>query len=94
MVVMLCRFEKVSIGKLHSQAKILGTIVTVGGAMILTLIKGPVVEFFWTKGEMGHLAATAGTAGSGHSELLKGAVLIITGLFCYSSFVILQVRIF
>uniref|UniRef100_A0A7N1A759 WAT1-related protein n=1 Tax=Kalanchoe fedtschenkoi TaxID=63787 RepID=A0A7N1A759_KALFE len=80
------KFEKVSIRKLHSQAKILGTIVTVGGAMILTLIKGPVIEMFWTKGETGHNAA----ASSEHSELVKGALLIVIGLFCWSSFVILQ----
>ncbi|CAM8920390.1 unnamed protein product [Rhodiola kirilowii] len=80
------KFEKVIIRKLHSQAKILGTIVTVGGAMMLTLVKGPVIGFFWMKGEIGHQAA----ASSGHSELVKGALLIIVGLFCWSSFVILQ----
>ncbi|CAM8948945.1 unnamed protein product [Rhodiola kirilowii] len=80
------KFEKVNIRKLHSQAKILGTIVTVGGAMILTMIKGPVIEMFWTKRDMGHQAA----ASSGHSELVKGALLITIGLFCWASFVILQ----
>ncbi|PON62315.1 Plant-drug/metabolite exporter [Trema orientale] len=33
--------EEVNIRRLHGQAKVLGTIVTVGGAMILTLVKGP-----------------------------------------------------
>uniref|UniRef100_A0A7N0UF20 WAT1-related protein n=1 Tax=Kalanchoe fedtschenkoi TaxID=63787 RepID=A0A7N0UF20_KALFE len=67
------KFEKVSIRKLHSQAKILGTIVTVGGAMILTVVKGPAIEMFWAKGGTGHNAASS----SGHSELVKGALLII-----------------
>uniref|UniRef100_A0A7N0UCM5 WAT1-related protein n=2 Tax=Kalanchoe fedtschenkoi TaxID=63787 RepID=A0A7N0UCM5_KALFE len=80
------KFEKVSIRKLHSQAKILGTIVTVGGAMILTVVKGPAIEMFWAKGGTGHNAASS----SGHSELVKGALLIIVGLFCWSFFVILQ----
>ncbi|EXB65305.1 Auxin-induced protein 5NG4 [Morus notabilis] len=34
------RLEKVNVGRVHSQAKVLGTIVTVGGAMVMTLLKG------------------------------------------------------
>ncbi|KAB2596091.1 hypothetical protein D8674_031541 [Pyrus ussuriensis x Pyrus communis] len=37
--------------KLHSQAKVAGTVVTVGGAIILTLVKGPELNFPWTKGK-------------------------------------------
>lgn len=73
---------------MHSQAKILGTVVTVGGAMILTMIKGPVIEMFST-GRIDHHVA----ASSDHSELVKGALLISIGLFCWASFVILQVSL-
>ncbi|KAH9767797.1 WAT1-related protein [Citrus sinensis] len=41
------RLEKVKIKSMRSQAKILGTIVTAGGAMCMTLLKGPILEFPW-----------------------------------------------
>ncbi|KAE8682067.1 WAT1-related protein [Hibiscus syriacus] len=40
LILGLLELEKVNIRRFHSQAKILGTIVTVGGAMLMTLIKG------------------------------------------------------
>ncbi|CAN1304422.1 WAT1-related protein At2g37460 [Linum perenne] len=70
------------------QAKIGGTIATVGGAMVMTLIKGPVVELFWTKGRSFH-----GGQGSGGVDLhssIKGALMITVGAFSWAGFVILQ----
>ena len=46
---MCCRLEKVNIRKIHSLAKIFGTIVTVGGAMLMTLVKGPMLDLPWTR---------------------------------------------
>ena len=34
----VCRLEMVNIRRLHSQAKILGNIVAVGGAFLMTII--------------------------------------------------------
>ncbi|CAA0842232.1 WAT1-related protein [Striga hermonthica] len=42
------RIEKVNLRSLHSNAKIMGTLVTVGGAMIMTLISGPIIGLPWT----------------------------------------------
>ncbi|KAK4744328.1 hypothetical protein SAY87_010640 [Trapa incisa] len=41
------RLEKVKLKKIHSQAKIVGTIVTVGGAMLMTLVKGVAINLPW-----------------------------------------------
>lgn len=35
---------------INSQAKVVGTVATVGGAMLMTLIRGPVIKLPWTKG--------------------------------------------
>ncbi|KAG8382233.1 hypothetical protein BUALT_Bualt05G0055600 [Buddleja alternifolia] len=43
------RLERVNIKRLHSQAKIMGTLVTLGGAMIMTLVNGPAFGMPWTK---------------------------------------------
>lgn len=68
----------------------IGTLATVGGAMIMTLVKGPVLDLFWTKGVSAH-----NTAGTDIHSAIKGAVLVTIGCFSYACFMILQVsRIF
>lgn len=77
--------------EMHSQAKILGTAVTLGGAMIMTLVRGPHIGLPWTKHTQ-HIqtAATLHT----QQDLVKGAIMIIAGCFCWASFYILQVMYF
>ncbi|XP_060675807.1 WAT1-related protein At2g39510 [Ziziphus jujuba] len=43
------RLEKVKIRSVHSLAKILGTIVTVGGVMFMTLVRGPTLNLPWAR---------------------------------------------
>ncbi|KAF2318681.1 hypothetical protein GH714_010031 [Hevea brasiliensis] len=81
------RLEKVNLRKLHSQAKILGTLVTVGGAMLMTLINGPKLNFPWTKGYDLHGSTSALTT---HEDTIKGAIMIGVGCLCWSGFIILQ----
>ncbi|KAI5575064.1 hypothetical protein POPTR_010G209200v4 [Populus trichocarpa] len=80
------RLEKVNIRKMHSQAKIIGTIVTVGGAMLMTLVKGTQLDLPWTKGYDQH----ASTGGLTKQDPIKGALMITTGCACWASFIILQ----
>ncbi|KAK3232225.1 hypothetical protein Dsin_004106 [Dipteronia sinensis] len=82
------RFETVNIRKIHSQAKILGTIVTVGGAMLMTLIKGPMLDLPWTKPE--DFNQEASTSSSNVQNPMKGAIMIIVGCVCWAGFIILQ----
>ncbi|XP_023531408.1 WAT1-related protein At2g39510-like [Cucurbita pepo subsp. pepo] len=82
-----CRLEIVSILKRGSQAKILGTIVTVGGAMIMTFIRGPMLNLPWTKGSQ----PSASSGGSvTHQSQLKGSLMIAAGCICWSAFITLQ----
>ncbi|KAF5733812.1 WAT1-related protein [Tripterygium wilfordii] len=76
----LCRLEKVNMRNLHSQAKISGTIVTVEGAMLITLIKGPMLNLPWQKDiivvknlQLQQLNKTP----------IKGALMITVGCFCW-----------
>lgn len=71
----------------RSQAKIVGTIVTVAGALLMILYKGPVLDFAWSRGRSHHDTS----ASQNSSNWLKGTLMLLAGCFCWSSFFILQV---
>ncbi|KAL1556837.1 WAT1-related protein-like protein [Salvia divinorum] len=80
----LFRLETVNLRKLHSQAKIVGTIVTLGGAMIMTIVKGSVIELPWTK-------PNSNSKSIAHPhQSIRGAIMIGAGCICWSLFYILQ----
>lgn len=85
------RLEKVKIMSIRSQAKILGTLATVAGAMIMTIVRGPNLDLPWTRAGnvTGH---HQGEVNLHHS--IKGALMITIGMFCWACFMILQVNNF
>ncbi|KAG6643122.1 hypothetical protein CIPAW_09G188300 [Carya illinoinensis] len=70
-----------------SQAKVVGTIATVAGAIVITLVKGPIIELMWTKGRSGHQQQSGG-ANLQHS--IKGSIMITIACFSCACFMILQ----
>ncbi|XP_015877000.3 WAT1-related protein At2g39510 [Ziziphus jujuba] len=80
------RLEKVKITSVRGLAKILGTIVTVGGAMFMTLVNGPALKLPWEKQNI-HQDAPKLTH---PQDTVKGAIMITAGCICWSAFVILQ----
>ncbi|KAL4354089.1 hypothetical protein GQ457_06G007800 [Hibiscus cannabinus] len=83
------RFEKVNFRSIRSHAKVLGTLATVAGAMAMTLMKGPVLELFWTKASINNHEAAAKN-GTDFHDTVKGGLMIAVGCFSYACFVILQ----
>ena len=69
----------------------MGTIVTVGGAMLMTLVKGPMLNLPWINenGQSHHESTSA----ANKQDVIKGALMMLAGFFCWSGFVILQVRV-
>ncbi|KAK1415589.1 hypothetical protein QVD17_31372 [Tagetes erecta] len=82
------RLEMVKMKSLHSQGKMIGTLVTVGGAMIMTLVRGPVIQFPWTNHQTLQHQTSANTVTT--QDQIKGSLMITVGCFCWASFVILQ----
>nr|XP_043612026.1 WAT1-related protein At2g39510-like [Erigeron canadensis] len=82
------RLEKVKIKSLHSQGKIIGTLVTVGGAMIMTLVTGPAIQFPWTNHHNLHHQSSVNTVSN--QDQIKGSLMITAGCFSWASFVIVQ----
>ncbi|XP_074566571.1 WAT1-related protein At1g21890-like [Curcuma longa] len=83
---LILRMEKVDVKKRHSQAKIIGTLVTVVGALVMILYKGPIVEFIWNKGRSHHTEA----ASQDQTHWLIGTFMLLFSCFCWSLFFILQ----
>lgn len=79
------------IKEVHSIVKIIGTLVTVGGAMIMTLVNGPSFGLPWTKDNISPAAHV--TTPATHQDPIKGALMITAGCLCWASFYILQVQI-
>ncbi|PWA85374.1 eamA domain, WAT1-related protein [Artemisia annua] len=90
-MAVLCRMEKLDLKKVRSQAKVIGTVLTVAGAMLMTLYKGNVVELIWTKHVHPHYAdTTSTTTESADKEWVFGSILLIIATFAWASFFILQ----
>ncbi|XP_023640789.1 WAT1-related protein At2g37450 isoform X3 [Capsella rubella] len=84
-LALMFRLEKVKFRNIRSAAKVFGTITTVGGTMMMTLVKGPALDLFWTKGPSGQ-----NTTGTDIHSSIKGAILVTIGCFSYACFMILQ----
>ncbi|KAL0671410.1 hypothetical protein Bca4012_034114 [Brassica carinata] len=64
--------ERMKLRCIRSAGKVIGTLATVGGAMIMTLVKGPVLDLFWTKG-----ASTQNIDGTDIHSAIKGAAVTL-----------------
>ncbi|KAL5225454.1 hypothetical protein ABZP36_012093 [Zizania latifolia] len=94
LMAVFLRMEKVKLRSLHSQAKIVGTVCTVAGAVLMILYHGPVVQFPWSRAHNNHHGGGAGTAASASAtSWLNGTIMIIASCVCWSGFFILQSNI-
>lgn len=89
--LLLGRLEKIKIRSLRSQAKLFGTLATVAGAMVMTLLKGPVLEILGSHGSNNH---NQNSGGANIQHVIKGSVMITIGCFSWAGFMILQVSYF
>ncbi|XP_031117733.1 WAT1-related protein At2g39510-like [Ipomoea triloba] len=76
------RLENVKIKRLHTQAKIVGTTSTIGGAMIMTLVKGPTIVLPWTKHSKNIVSYSAQHVVNQHTDYIKAALLLTACCCC------------
>ncbi|KAG2330073.1 hypothetical protein Bca4012_020371 [Brassica carinata] len=88
-IAWILRMEKVKIAEVRSQAKIIGTLVALGGALVMTLYKGPLIPLPWSNPDMnqhnGH-----NNSSKDHNHWVGGTLLILLGCVAWSCFYVLQ----
>lgn len=84
------RLEKVKMKERRSQAKIIGTMVTFSGTLLMTIYKGPVVDLF-TSSKSNYNGSSSGDETGKH--WLLGTIFILISCTAWSSFYVMQVSI-
>ncbi|CAL5348384.1 unnamed protein product [Camellia sinensis] len=81
--------EKVNLKKIQCVAKVVGTVITVTGAMVMTLYKGPIVDILWySKSGNHHHNTTNSTSTDQH--WVMGTFMILACTCGWSGFFIVQ----
>ncbi|CAK8566397.1 unnamed protein product [Lathyrus sativus] len=82
------RLESVNWKKFHSVAKVIGTVITVSGAMVMTLYKGPAFQIIKGGAISHHNAAAAGEPIQ--QNWVMGPIMLIASCASWAGFFILQ----
>ncbi|XP_039145172.1 WAT1-related protein At1g21890-like [Dioscorea cayenensis subsp. rotundata] len=85
-LAIILRIEKVKMKSATSQAKLVGTVITVVGALVMILYMGPTVKLPWTKSSV-HRSTSANQNGG---SWLIGTFLLLGSCVCWSGFFIVQ----
>lgn len=86
------RLERVDVKKLHSMAKVIGTIVTVIGAMVMTLYKGPIIDIIKSRGLL-HQTNNNNHQTDSDQHWITGTLMLLVSCGGWAIFFILQVYV-
>jgi len=84
--------ERMKIKEKACQAKVIGTVVTFGGTLLMALYKGPVLSFM--RSSTSHATQPQNVANPTGNHWVIGTVFLLIGCAGFSAFYILQVYIY
>ncbi|KAG0471241.1 hypothetical protein HPP92_015787 [Vanilla planifolia] len=93
-MALLLRVETLDMRRRGGQLKITGTLLTVSGAVLLILYKGPMLDFLWFSKGVKQQAGSLGQSSNGGDPTslmwIRGMIMLIGSTTCWSGFLILQ----
>ncbi|CAM8960776.1 unnamed protein product [Rhodiola kirilowii] len=87
-MAVIFRMEKIDVKKVRCQAKMAGTALSVMGAMLMTLFKGPLVKMMWS--EHIHPKKSYITDTTDKQDWFKGSILLIIATLAWAALFVLQ----
>ncbi|TXG52961.1 hypothetical protein EZV62_022130 [Acer yangbiense] len=87
-IALIFRLERLNIKKIHSQAKVIGTLVTFGGALLMSMYKGPVINLVGLSTSSHHESSS--DSSDNHEHWVAGTLLILVGCVAWSCFYVVQ----
>lgn len=85
------RLERLEFGTSAGKAKVLGTIMGLGGAMVFTFYKGFSIDFLKSGIDLLPDNSSSQMASPASDQRVLGACLALAGCFSYSIWIIIQV---
>ncbi|KAJ4876053.1 WAT1-related protein [Raphanus sativus] len=86
-MAVIFRLETVNLKKIRSLAKVIGTAITVGGAMVMTLYKGPAIELI----KAAHTSIHGGSSSEATDQhWVMGTLALMASIISWAGFFILQ----
>ncbi|TKY45375.1 WAT1-related protein [Spatholobus suberectus] len=87
-----CGFEKLNFQRAAGKAKVLGTITGVGGAMMLTFLKGVEINIWTFHINLLHKKGPTGTENGDSGSKLLGIFCGLGSCFCFALWLIIQAQ--
>ncbi|KAI4337800.1 hypothetical protein L6164_016175 [Bauhinia variegata] len=89
LMAVILRIERVRIKEVWSKAKVIGTVISFGGCVLMALYKGPVLNIFGSSYGNGHNHSTS-TDSSSTRDWIVGTVYLFISCVAFSTFYVLQ----
>ncbi|KAK7353169.1 hypothetical protein VNO80_18609 [Phaseolus coccineus] len=87
LLAVIVRLEHLKLKEVRSVAKVIGTLVTFGGALLMAIYKGPAFNLFHSGSTTHH---ENGSTSHNNNHQMSGAIYILMGCMALSCFYILQ----